>query len=107
MMRRLPPAVVQQMREKKAREDAQKEQERKEREKHEHPLIRQLNEERAHLAHVPQTRPRRRGDPADRPGGLTMKAAMGHFSKMDTYVPKGKPGRHQGMYISKETGEML
>ena len=71
-------------------------------------LYDKINVERAHLAQYNNTRNvnRHKRDRSMR-NKNPIADAMGHFSKMEYYVPKGKAGRFSGMYIAKETGEML
>eukprot|EP00667_Euglena_gracilis_P022352 EG_transcript_24838 len=58
------------------------------------------NAEKQHLARQPK--PKR-----VRPKDEKKRDDLGHFFYQDYYVPKGRPGGHSGMFVAKETGEML
>ena len=60
----------------------------------------QMNAERQHLA--AEKKPKR-----IRNKNTNKETDMGHYHKADYYVPKGRADNFSGMFVAKETGEML
>eukprot|EP00668_Euglena_longa_P033094 GGOE01042606.1.p1 GENE.GGOE01042606.1~~GGOE01042606.1.p1 ORF type:complete len:220 (-),score=79.59 GGOE01042606.1:159-770(-) len=63
-------------------------------------LWEKTNAEKQHLARQPKPKRIRSKESEKRDD-------LGHFFYQDYYVPKGRAGGHSGMFIAKETGEML